>query len=37
MKQNDIRLQAEIDLLLAHGPNHPVSQKRIPERGDSYV
>ena len=37
MKQNDIRLQAEIDLSLAHGPNQQVSQKHILERGDRFV
>ena len=37
MKQNDIRLQAEIDLLLVHGPNHQGSQKHMRERGDRYV
>ena len=37
MKQNDMRLQAEIDLLLAHGPNHKVSRKHILDRGDRYA
>ncbi len=37
MKQNDIRLQVEIDMLLAHGSNHPVSQKHTTEWSDLYV